>query len=387
MARLASLDGLRGVAAIAVVAEHVLLTAPPMWRAFLAGRPKAWDLADLLTYTPLHLAWAGGEAVAIFYVLSGLVLSLPFWAGRQPGYGAYVVQRLFRLWPVYLFAAALSGALYFAAARPPPIGVSAWFRQYWAVAPTAMDALRAALFMPGDLLKLNSPFWTLIHELRISMALPFILLAVRRWPAGSLIAGLGLSCAARIALGHGFVPPGDLANLAETLVQVWYFVAGALLARHWPAIGERLARTPAWAVACAGAASLVLLLAQWLTPAPSTVAFVCTGVGAVGVVALVGAAPRLRGLFSKPVATGLGAISYPLYALHFPLIVAAVLVFTPMTGNVQLAAVAGAAIALALAGLTTLALERPMMALGRRLTHRLPDAGVTAAPAAEPPKA
>jgi len=122
--RLSSLDGLRGVAAMSVVGEHCFLIFPIMWAAFgaapagHAGFPL-WVRA--LTYSPLKLFWAGGPAVVIFFVLSGLVLSLPFWSGRPQTFRVYLVRRIFRLVPVYLLALGLSLGLYLAAgplARP-----------------------------------------------------------------------------------------------------------------------------------------------------------------------------------------------------------------------------------------------------------------------------
>ncbi len=72
------LDGLRGLAAIVVVLHHSLLTSPSLALAYFGG-PKApvGSPSWLLTYTPLHLVWAGPEAVLVFFVLSGFVLTLP----------------------------------------------------------------------------------------------------------------------------------------------------------------------------------------------------------------------------------------------------------------------------------------------------------------------
>jgi hypothetical protein len=78
--RLPSLDGLRGVAALIVVVHHTLLTVPSLSVAYFLDGPaavrgsKAW----WLSWTPLHLIWAGGEAVIVFFVLSGFVLALPY---------------------------------------------------------------------------------------------------------------------------------------------------------------------------------------------------------------------------------------------------------------------------------------------------------------------
>lgn len=75
--RLPALDGLRGVAALVVVAFHVLLLSPSFADRAEAGpglRPA--DPSWWLTHAPLYLLWAGQQAVFLFFVLSGFVLTL-----------------------------------------------------------------------------------------------------------------------------------------------------------------------------------------------------------------------------------------------------------------------------------------------------------------------
>jgi peptidoglycan/LPS O-acetylase OafA/YrhL len=71
-----SLDGLRGVAASVVVVHHLILASVAgLAIAYTAG-PRSHGIDHLLTYTPLHVIWAGPQFVIVFFVLSGLVLSL-----------------------------------------------------------------------------------------------------------------------------------------------------------------------------------------------------------------------------------------------------------------------------------------------------------------------
>ena len=73
-ARVAAVDGLRGLLAVVVLAWHVA--------------------------APFGLAWllpAANLAVATFFVLSGYVLTRG-WDGR---YGVFLIRRFLRLWPVY----------------------------------------------------------------------------------------------------------------------------------------------------------------------------------------------------------------------------------------------------------------------------------------------
>jgi uncharacterized membrane protein len=75
--RVRSLDGLRGVAALIVVVHHALLTSPTLARVNYGAVPgSVHGFLWWMTYTPLHLIWAGPEAVFVFFVLSGFVLFL-----------------------------------------------------------------------------------------------------------------------------------------------------------------------------------------------------------------------------------------------------------------------------------------------------------------------
>ena len=78
--RIAALDGLRGLAAATVAIGHGLDVFPTVWLASNHG-PAAGALG-WLTYSPLHLLWAGHEAVILFFVLSGFVLAFATMMGR-----------------------------------------------------------------------------------------------------------------------------------------------------------------------------------------------------------------------------------------------------------------------------------------------------------------
>lgn len=74
-ARLTSLDGLRGLAALVVLAHHALLTMSGFSSVYWAEPFPSW--VTPFAYTPLHALWAGQEAVLVFFVLSGAVLMVP----------------------------------------------------------------------------------------------------------------------------------------------------------------------------------------------------------------------------------------------------------------------------------------------------------------------
>jgi acyltransferase-like protein len=86
--RFGQLDSLRGIAAATVVVGHLIRSVPA-----IDDRSQAfWALK----YTPLHVFWAGHQAVIFFFVLSGFVLALPFYS-RAVSYRTFVVKRVLRI--------------------------------------------------------------------------------------------------------------------------------------------------------------------------------------------------------------------------------------------------------------------------------------------------
>ncbi|GJD97609.1 acyltransferase family protein [Methylobacterium iners] len=67
--RLDNLDGLRGVAAVIVVVFHVMSALSP-WLV-----PDQQNGAEWVAYTPIAVLWNGSFAVSVFFVLSGFVVT------------------------------------------------------------------------------------------------------------------------------------------------------------------------------------------------------------------------------------------------------------------------------------------------------------------------
>jgi peptidoglycan/LPS O-acetylase OafA/YrhL len=91
------LDSLRGLAALTVVFLHFSRICSPR-------------VVHIFNYTPLRLLVAGRAAVILFFLLSGLVLTLPYKKNGRLDYGPFLLKRVCRLYVPYLGAQALARA-------------------------------------------------------------------------------------------------------------------------------------------------------------------------------------------------------------------------------------------------------------------------------------
>jgi peptidoglycan/LPS O-acetylase OafA/YrhL len=278
MRRIESLDSLRGVAAAAVFIQHL---------SFSANGPV------ILAH------WA----VMLFFVLSGFVLSRPWVAGQPPHWGKFLVRRVLRLWPLVIVAVSVAVVL----------GTSD--------KPVTADMLGQCLFLTGQhggCASLDRPVWSLVYEARVSLMFPILAVLVLRgsaafWVAVALLLGgylewvswrLGMAGWARQFIGDGLG-----AGLVITAHYVALFIFGILLAAHADLAARLAALFPALFFV-AGIGALFV---------PSDTV---NSLGAAMLIALtIGYAPISR-IFQWSPLRWLGRVSYSLYLIHGPIIVA-----------------------------------------------------------------
>lgn len=300
---LAGLDGIRGLAALFVVVNHVFLRAFP-------GYP--------VDRAPFWAAWFiyGRFAVVVFIVLSGFSLALaPARRGWRLGGGArYAHRRALRILPPFYAALAFSLAVAWLGAPPPGQG-----------APDAKSVLVNGLLVQ-NLFGAPSPdrsFWSIAVEAQLYVVFPLLLLTVRRHGAAAMLAAVTLVAAAVGVLAPDvprldvFVIQSapDLAALfALGIVTAGIVASDARAAWPWP-----------W-LALAGAAPVVALIGRlgsvWTLDHLFWVDLVLGPAVACLLAALAGGRPArlLRVLETRPV-RALGASSYSLYLTHGPIVV------------------------------------------------------------------
>src|ERR1700733_5961474 len=186
--RVTSLDSVRGLAALTVVVCHYLI--------LLAGTPFAEHVSPWLAYPPLSLFKTAYGAVVLFFVLSGYVLALSLRSeSNTPSWSGFAVRRFCRIWPPYAATILISFAIGHAALQADSVLPPAWQVNAWHLADISLDALVGQISMAVSQISLDVPGWSLVYELRITLAFPLLLFLLRRAPATTVAASFFLHIA------------------------------------------------------------------------------------------------------------------------------------------------------------------------------------------------
>lgn len=378
--RVASLDALRGVAALLVVTFHCAQVTAGFAARNDPTRLSAWaDPWTWLKYTPLRLLVSSGPpAVVLFFMLSGFVLSLPFLrSGRQISYAAFASRRICRIYLPFAAAILFSASLY-ALVRPTPIpALSHWFNTVaWdqALTPGYVGRNLAMTGVTSDM-TLDVVMWSLVHELRISLVFPLLFLVTRRYPILAMGGSLALSALCTEALGAGEAQSVGM-SFVDTGRFVFLFTAGIIVGVNAVTVRNSVAR-----LSIAGAASLWFAAAVLLlSPGPTVYRYfdLTWGAGAVLLLMLTLGSLSAHRTLSAGILVWLGRVSYSLYLVHLPLLIAAV---HCANGLVPLWLILPAVILASLlcAEVMHRAVEIPSIRLGRLVARRLEQANPDAA--------
>src|SRR5690349_15794432 len=96
-----SLDSLRGIASLQVVIAHSLVAVPAL-ESIVYNDPTRLprDVVFFFINSPISFLWSDSAAVKVFFVLSGFVLSLPYYNAekKHPYYPRFFIKRILRLY-------------------------------------------------------------------------------------------------------------------------------------------------------------------------------------------------------------------------------------------------------------------------------------------------
>jgi peptidoglycan/LPS O-acetylase OafA/YrhL len=285
-----ALDGIRGLAAVAVLLHHLgKMTAAP------------W------------LSPYGYLAVDLFFLLSGFVIAAAY--ERRLAAGLHPVKYIFeirvaRMYPMILLGTFLGLASALAGARITAEPVSLALKQL-VLLPT---------FSGVDLFFLNTVMWSLMLELWINAAHAFAF----RWLSAKVLitvaavgaVGVVVASWPYYGLNAGWNAKTAIGGLPRVLFS---FSAGLLLYRLYAS-----GRLPNFRIPFA--VSFSLLAIAMLVPLPNEKHHIpalhdLMAVLVIFPLAIIGGVNANLSTRASRVATVLGDLSYPLYAIHFPLIV------------------------------------------------------------------
>jgi peptidoglycan/LPS O-acetylase OafA/YrhL len=375
--RLPELDAIRGIAAFVVVLFHCWMTVN--WPQYGLGEALASLATDewakyvaLFKVTPLRVVTAGSAAVGVFFLLSGLVLTLPMLKGHEP-YKFFLIKRFFRLYPPFA-ASILLAALLWSISGSDAGGLSAWFDSSWRDSISA-PLIAGHLFIVGvdPMQQINNVMWSLVHEMRISLIFPVLAVAAIAYPRIMIVISMLILSAVAYPPVFAWLrgqlievgPWWPLATALDTLQYLLYFVTGIFIAANLQRLKSVFGRMPSRTRSALWLAAFVLLLARL-----GHLSHAIWALGAAMMVLLSLTSDRAHRFLQRADLQWLGRISYSLYLVHLP-----ILLFTMHTlaewkyRNLMLLMIPPAS--LLVAHIFYLGVEAPSHRLGRKVLDAL----------------
>jgi peptidoglycan/LPS O-acetylase OafA/YrhL len=287
-----TLDGLRGIAALAVMFWHI---------EGIGG----------------SIVSSGYLAVDLFFMLSGFVLAHRYDGRLQSGFGAsqFIKMRVIRLYPLYILGCAIGafvGLMGLVVQHGTGTDWNAWL----------FDIALSILMLPdlvrpdGLVFRFNVPAWSLFYELTINIVFAF---ALPRLHKAGLFAIVILSGLALIVEAFYF---GSL-RLTGTMPYFLFASVRAIFGFFTGVLIHRL-RTdrllPRWSVH--PALPMAITLATMFAPgggAQLPYISILIVMFAYPAVILMGLEREVEGRFGN-LMSWLGILSFPLYAIHAPVL-------------------------------------------------------------------
>ncbi|WP_182299469.1 acyltransferase family protein [Cohnella cholangitidis] len=232
-------------------------------------------------------------------------------------------------------------------------------------------------------MELNDAYWSLVHEMRISIFFPFVVLLLRkvRWQYTGLI-GIALFTLAVLNEVFGFQKSNGLnTTYLHSMHYLSFFIYGMFLAKHRSEIVkgfQALKRRYKYGILvfsliCYNSSyAVVKLLAKLGIDVTFERIFreQIIAIGVIGFVIIALSSKKIGSALRSPIPIFLGNISYSLYLYHMVIYLALMHAFLgviPLPYLLILAFV----VSMAVAYVGWLVIEKPTMAIGKRIADRI----------------
>ncbi|MEK4742565.1 MULTISPECIES: acyltransferase family protein [unclassified Bacillus (in: firmicutes)] len=311
--RIKELDSIRGLAALTVVFGHFCLMLP--------------SLPNSIKFSPLRFLWAGGEAVIVFYVLSGFVLSMALYHSKT-NYWGYLIKRFVRIYIPYYFWIIITFALFILFSPYEVAGLRDWFYDRWQGSITKIDIINHFVLLNNFFTENYNPvIWSLAQEMRISIVFPllFLLFYKLSWKKTILFALSFSLISVFLNMLHIGKAEGFYNGYADTLHFTSMFMVGMLLFKHQEKLIYLYRNMKKFNKGFLIALGIILYLYSILIYGFSRndTTFLLKDWGVViGVSIFIIMAMsnlKVKAFLNKSVFVYLGEISYSIYLCHFPI--------------------------------------------------------------------
>ncbi len=386
--RIESLDSLRGISAIIVLIHHILLMTPLFYAAHYKLPYDNW-IVDIFSNTIFHTFWAGSEAVLLFFVLSGFVLSLPFISGKDYNFKDYIIKRICRIYIPYISVMIIAVILMvlFADYNGHSGMIDSFSERRWAH-PFSIEAAISYLLMLGyDNTNVNGPTWSLVHEMRISFFFPLIMLLVLRfnWKKSIFFGfGVSLSIWALLFIVDYFISNNSISviisSFKDTFFYTTFFIIGAVFAKNRALFLKPFKKLNIYKKMLLLLVALVLFNFDEILPILKNdygimsipLNFISQWIAALGVIIFFVFAMysnKTEKYLTMPIFLWFGKISYSLYLVHMVVLITLMYTIGKVV-PVPLALALVPIIAIPIAWIINKYIEQPSARLGNYLTRK-----------------
>ncbi|MBT2657098.1 acyltransferase [Bacillus sp. ISL-18] len=371
------LDSLRGLAALSVLLCHILLvTKIPILTFFFTG------------YSPLKVFVNGHSAVILFFILSGFVLSLPFIRGNNIKYHIFLIKRFFRIYLPYIVSVLFTIIFCYAFSRGGINELSSWFNNSWTES-IKFNNIIGHIFMIGNfnVEALNSVYWSLVQEMRISLIFPLLALIILRFNwKWTLILGLTLSGISGLNNIFKFeTSQGFNISYSFTLHYISLFLIGGLGAKNSDnlvGLYKKLSKSQKWILVIfsfvlynySGLNSKIAILLG-IPYYSEILSDYSIALGAIIIVIISIGSVKFGQLLMLNPLKFLGKVSYSLYLFHLPVMFSLINIFyyaLPMWFIYMLSVV----LSLVISNIVWYLIEKPSINYGKLITSKMSTFGI-----------
>jgi peptidoglycan/LPS O-acetylase OafA/YrhL len=382
-----SLDSLRGIASVIVLMNHCLLGFT-IFKDALFHNSSNDVFIKILTYSPLHIFWAGHESVLLFFILSGFVLAIPYIEKEENplyNYKEYIIKRICRIYFPYVAAMFLSVVSIYLLSDFGDTRLNYHFN-----GAIPGSSILSYIFMLGyDIENVNGATWSLIHEMRISFIFPFLMLILLKkdWLKNVtyilivfFIVFIFFMLLSKSIDNRSLSISFDF--LARTFYYGVFFILGALLSKYRRKMQKIIISLNTKTMYLLLIIGLCLFMSEWLIPGIGNLKYhsseevqllftlLIDGLIAIGVTIIIIIAIthlKIKDMLERKFFLFLGTISYSLYLVH-PFIIPIVTNVLGESVSLITVLLIAPCLSIAFSIVFNKYIEKPSIMLGKKLT-------------------